>query len=50
MMTGGGEAVVAPASSTTVSVCPFMSLRMVAAAGDGKKATLLTRVEAAGAV
>lgn len=50
MMTGGGEALVAPASSTTVSVCPLMSLRMVPPAGDGEKATLVTRVEAAGAV
>lgn len=49
-MTGGGEAVVAPASSATVSVCPLMSFRMVAPAGDGKKATVSSRVDAAGAV
>lgn len=49
-MRGGGEAAVAPASSTTVSVCPLMNLRMVAPAGDGKKATVSAKEDAAGAV
>lgn len=49
-MTGGGEAVVAPRSSATVSVCPLMSLWTVAPAGDGKKAAASAGVDAAGAV
>lgn len=44
-MRGGGEAAVAPA----VSVCRLMSFRMVAPAGDGKKATVSARQDAAGA-
>lgn len=49
-MTGGGEAVVAPASSATVSVCPLTSLWMVPPAGDGKNAMVSAGVDAAGAV